>query len=204
MLNDQIAIAVNLLLQGKPIIFPTDTVYGLGADARCEQAILSIFELKNRPAIQALPVLLPDISHIYTWADQENLNKYSLNKKLFNLIGHFWPGPLTIVVKKAKTVSNILTANNDTVAIRIPNNPIILKLLKNFNSGIVGTSANKSGSPSAKTAQEAKDQFGEKIFVLDGGTCSIGVESTIISLVDVPTILREGAISAEQLLRLCK
>ena len=199
MLNHQISIAIDLLKQGKPIVFPTDTVYGLGGDALSEQAILSVFELKNRSITQALPVLLPDIGHIYNWVDREHLNKYSLNKKLFNLIEKFWPGPLTIVVKKAITVSNLLTANQDTIAIRVPNNPITLKLLKNFNSGIIGTSANKSGFKSARTVQEVQDQFGEKVFVLDGGVCNIGVESTIVSLVDVPVILREGAILAEQL-----
>ncbi len=199
MICDQIEIAVNLLKQGKPVLFPTDTVYGLGADATSTAAIRSIFQLKNRPTTQALPVLLPDIQHIYHWIDEDSLNSCGLKTKLFNLVENFWPGPLTIVVKKSSKVSNLLTAGKDSIAIRIPNHPVTLELLKNFNSGIIGSSANKSGDASSKNFLQAQNAFDNKLFVLDGGECNIGTESTIVSLIDTPIIIRHGAITANKL-----
>ena len=199
MSNNQITTAVKLLQQGKLIAFPTDTVYGIGGDAKCKQAIGSVFSLKNRPTTQALPVLLPNLQHIYHW-----VHKDSLIPELFLLAEIFWPGPLTIVVKKASTVPNLLTADQDTIAIRVPNHPITLELLKNFNSGIIGSSANKFGQTSAKTCAQVKNTFGDELFVLDGGVCNIGIESTIISLVADPVILREGAIQAVQLKKYLK
>ncbi|MGI9214682.1 MAG: L-threonylcarbamoyladenylate synthase [Gammaproteobacteria bacterium] len=197
---EQISIAVDLLKQGKIIAFPTDTVYGIGGDPLNEQAILSIFKLKSRAMNQALPVLLPDLEHIYPWIDLDYLNKHHLTSKLFNLLANFWPGALTVVLKKSKYISNLLTANQDTIALRVPNHPITLALLKAFNSGIIGTSANKSGDFSAIDSKQVQISFGDKLFVLDGGICKLGKESTIISFVDPKiNILRQGAIDFKKL-----
>lgn len=197
---EQIAIAVDLLKQGKIIAFPTDTVYGIGGDPLNEQAILSIFKLKSRSNTQALPVLLPDLEHIYPWIDLDYLNKLNLTSKLFDLLANFWPGALTVVVKKAKHVSHLLTANQDTIALRVPNHPITLALLKAFNSGIIGTSANKSGDFSAINSKQVQSAFGDKLFVLDGDICVIGKESTIISFLDHKiSILRQGVIDFKKL-----
>lgn len=196
---DQISIAVDLLKQGKPIAFPTDTVYALGGDPSSEQAIRSIFALKKRAITQALPVLLPDLGHIYNWIDKDSINDNNLKITLFSLIENFWPGALTIIAKKATTVSNLLTAGSDAVAIRIPNHPLTLQLLKEFNSGIIGTSANQSGQPSATNYHQVKAAFDEELFVLDGGRCNGGIESTIIALIDCPRIIRQGAIPVDLL-----
>ena len=199
MFDDQISIAVDLLKQGKPIAFPTDTVYALGGDPNSEQAIRSIFALKKRAITQALPVLLPDLGHIYHWIDKESINNNNLKSTLCCLIENFWPGALTIIAKKATTVSNLLTAGSGAVAIRIPNHLLTLQLLKEFNSGIIGTSANQSGQASATNYHQVKTAFDQELFILDGGRCNGGVESTIIELIDRPKIIRQGAIPVEQL-----
>ena len=196
--NRQIDLAIKLLQQEQAIAFPTDTLYGLGADPYSEKAIDKVFALKGRSYEQALPILLPNIEDMFNWIDQAGLSKVQ-SQKIFDLAEKFWPGPLTIVTKKSKKVSNLLTANQDTIALRIPNHPLALELLKAFNSAIIGTSANKSGEPSLTTAQEVINIFGENLFVLDGGKCPLGIGSTIISIMEQVKILRVGAISLEEL-----
>lgn len=164
----QISIAINLLQQGKIIAFPTDTVYGIGGDPKNDRAILSIFNTKGRSFNQALPVLLPNIEHMYEWIDKDYLYKCTANSsRLLKLLEDFWPGPLTVVFKKAKHVSNLLTANQDTIALRVPNHSLLLSLLKEFNSGIIGTSANRSGECSAITYNQVKKIFRNKLFVIN-------------------------------------
>ncbi len=193
--KEQIIKAVDLLRQGRLVVFPTDTVYGLGADATCEAAILSVFALKKRSLGCPLIVHIPNIKHLSEWVDPEYLKR----DELFVLAEKFWPGPLTIVVKKAAKVSNVMTSGQNTIAIRIPNHPIALELLKNFNSGIVGTSANLSDHNSPTTFEQVFNVFGDQVFMLDGGPCNFGIESTIVSLVEKPVILRQGVISLEEL-----
>jgi L-threonylcarbamoyladenylate synthase len=196
MVENQILKAVELLRQGNLVAFPTDTVYGLGADARNEQAILKVFELKQRPFDRPLIVHIPNLEHLAIWANADYLKQ-----DVFKLVEIFWPGPLTIVVKKSSLVSDLITAGQDNIAIRIPNHPIALELLKTFDSGIVGTSANLSGNISNVTGKQVAEEF-NNIFILDdcGAGCSkTGVGSTIISLVAQPVILRQGAIKTEQL-----
>lgn len=218
---EQINIAVSLLHQGKPIAFPTDTVYGLGADPRCEAAIKSIFILKGRSFTQPLPILLHDTTQVDDWIDFSALRKSNLEALFWKLATCFWPGALTIVAKKNPTVSNLLTANTDAIAVRIPNHTLALSLLKAFGFAIIGTSANKSNMPSATSAQQVTEIFGKRLFVLDTdrydkdgdsknqtvnltnnrgkfqAACYAG--STIVSLVDVPKIIRYGVIPKEQL-----
>lgn len=196
----QISIAANLLKQGKVIAYPTDTLYGLGADPNNEEAISSIFQIKGRNFTQALPVLLPDIEQIYSWIDINWLDKHNLTQRLLNLVKNFWPGALTVVLKKAKHVSRLLTANQDTIALRVPNHPVALKLLEAFGAGIIGTSANKSGGLEAVDSQQVKAIFCDQLFVLDGGMSRIGKASTIVAFLDDGIkILRQGAIECEKL-----
>lgn len=192
MLKTQIQRAIQLLRKGELIVFPTDTVYGLGADASNEQAILQVFAVKKRHYSCPLIVHIPNLEHLGIWADLE-----SLDEKFFNLAKNFWPGALTIVVKKSKNVSNLITSGRDSIGLRIPNHPVALELLRGFNSGIVGTSANISGDNSLVNFEQARSVFHNNLFILSGGKCSQGLESTIISLVENPIILRQGAISLE-------
>ncbi len=196
MIKDQISIAVDLLQQGELVAFPTDTVYGLGADAVNEQAILKVFKLKQRSLNLPLIVHIPNIDHLSIWADC-----HKLQPDVFKLIETFWPGPVTVVVKKAAEVSSLITAGQDSIALRIPNHPIALELLKNFNSGIVGTSANLSGHNSLISSTQVIKEFNNNVFVLEeeGYIGEFGVESTIVSLVEEPMVLRQGAVTVAQL-----
>ena len=224
----QINKAVKLLKQGQPIAFPTDTVYGLGSDPNCESAIKQIFILKERSFSQPLPILLPDVKEVYNWVDFRALRRSQLEKLFWQLAEKFWPGALTIVARKKNTVSDLLTANTDAIAIRIPNHPVILSLLQAFNSAIIGTSANKSSMPSAVNSKQVKEIFGSNLFVIDDDRNNSGSDSssnssgygdykisnnsnnykkiqqlgsTIVSLIgpDAPKIIRHGAISKELL-----
>lgn len=194
MLNNNIQQAVNLLKQGQLVIFPTDTVYGLGADARNEQAIWRVFEFKKRSKHLPLIVHIPSVEHVAFWADLD-----SLDVRFFNLANSFWPGSLTIVVKKAHKVSELLTGGKDTIGLRIPKHPVALELLRSFDSGIVGTSANISGENSVSSGEQAIQQFNNQVFILNGGVNKQGIASTIISLVNTPTILRTGSITEKQI-----
>lgn len=203
MQQNKISIAIDKLNKGELIIFPTDTLYALGADPRNDQAINKVFAFKGRAHTQALPVLLAKPEELNDWIDQDNLNVLGLNQILWDLVGAFWPGSLTIVVKKSKNVSNLLTANQDNIALRIPNHPLALELLTAFGSGIIGTSANKSGKPNLIDYQAISKTFAKDIYLLsDDQQPLLGVGSTIVSLVGGECkILREGAISRETLKR---
>jgi len=160
-LNKSIQQAVTLLKKGELVIFPTDTVYGLGADANNEQAILRVFAFKNRPKSFPLIIHLPSLEHVSLWAEIA-----SLDEKFFKLAKKFWPGALTIVVKSTTKISKLITAGQDTIGLRIPNHPVALELLRAFNSGIVGTSANISGEKSLNSGAKAIQQFNNKVFIL--------------------------------------
>jgi len=185
---------IETLQRGDVIAMPTETVYGLAADAENLEAIKKIFALKGRPIDHPL------ILHI---GDKKDLEKYAVNIPSFALIlaDCIWPGPLTIVLKKSARVSDLITANQDTVAIRMPSHPIALQILKNFAHGLVAPSANKFGHISPTTAQHVYDEFGENIpIIIDGGSTKVGIESTILNLTsEVPTILRPGIISKKML-----
>ncbi len=189
----QLQHAAELLSIGKLVAFPTETVYGVGADATNEAAIKQIFLAKGRPNDRPLTVHISSIEKISVWARE--VPAYALL-----LAKHFWPGPLTLVLPKQKTVSDIITGGLDTVGIRIPKHPLTLALLKQF-SGIVGPSANQYTHKSPTTAQQVQENLGDKIdCILDGGPCTIGIESTVVSCIsDQYKILRHGAISNEEI-----
>ncbi|MGY6277468.1 L-threonylcarbamoyladenylate synthase [Methylomonas sp. MgM2] len=191
---DAIQLAADLLRQGKLVAIPTETVYGLGADASNPEAVAKIFKAKGRPADHPLIVHLAYASQIKDWA--EEVPEYALR-----LAGEFWPGPLTMVLHKKAIVPMAVTGGQNTVALRVPDNSVALWLLRVFGGGIAAPSANRFGRISPTTAQHVAEELGDAVdFILDGGPCTVGVESTIIDLTDArPTILRPGRITREQL-----
>lgn len=186
--------AIQFLKQGKLIALPTETVYGLGADAKNEEAIRKIFNVKGRPVDHPLIVHIADLSQLSDWA-------IDISDTALQLAKTFWPGPLTLIFKKASHVSPLLTGGQNTIGIRIPNHPIALSVLKNFGSGIAAPSANRFGRISPTTAEAVREELGDAVdLILDGGQCEVGVESTIVDVSgnDI-RILRPGMISAKQI-----
>ena len=191
--NENIQKAVSLLKSGEIIAMPTETVYGLAADASQETAVNKIFLTKGRPNFNPL------ISH---YANIEEIKKdVNFNKKARLLADKFWLGPMTLVLTKTKEsrISKLVSANLDTAAIRIPKHPVSLKILELLSSPLAAPSANPSGKLSPSKAEHVSDLFKDKLnFILDGGTCDFGIESTIIDLSgDNCKILRYGSISHE-------
>lgn len=185
---------IELLQQGSLVAFPTETVYGLGADATNPDAIRKVFAAKGRPADHPLIVHLPNIEHIYQWA-------INIPASAIKLAHKYWPGPLTLILQKHPNVDPLITGGQNTIALRIPNHPITLQLLKDFGKPLVGPSANKYGHVSPTTAQHVLEDLGDQVAaIIDGGPTDLGIESTIVSFIcDHPQIVREGLITAKQL-----
>ncbi|MDP2090318.1 MAG: L-threonylcarbamoyladenylate synthase [Candidatus Gracilibacteria bacterium] len=194
MLKQNIKKAASIIKNGGVVAFPTETVYGLGANIYNKDAIMRIFEIKGRASDNPLIVHIDNIDKLTTLAIEIPKITYELAKK-------FWPGPLTIVFKKSDSVINEVSAGSDTVAIRIPNNSIAIELLKIANVPIAAPSANLSGKPSPTKASHVKDDLLNKVdYILDGGETIIGVESTVIDItVSPPILLRPGGVSLEEL-----
>ncbi len=186
--------AAGLIAAGEVVAFPTETVYGLGADGLNPEAVAKIFAAKGRPADNPL------ILHI---ADPEQILPLTtgLNANARALMDTFWPGPLTIVVPRSAIVPDIVTAGLDTVAVRMPSHPVAAALIRASGCPIAAPSANVSGKPSPTNAKDvAEDMTGKVAGILDGGNCGIGVESTVVDTTSpVPTILRPGGITREML-----
>ena len=197
-IHKQVEEGIYILKRGGLVAFPTDTVYGLGAWSNLREAVERIYQVKERPRNMPLPLLLADTSQI-------NEVAYPVPQIAWLLVRNFLPGALTIVLPKSKSVPDIITAGGITIAIRVPAHPVPVALAQGLGAPIVGTSANLSGKPSSLTADEVYSQFGDKIdFVIDGGRCLGGQESTIVDVTgEVPVVLREGAISREKLKRVC-
>lgn len=185
--------ASEVLAQGGLVALPTETVYGLGGDARNDHAVARIFEAKGRPRFNPLIVHVPDL---------ETAERYAvLTPAARALAAKFWPGPLTMVLRLREDagLSPLVTAGNDTVAIRVPAHPVARALLTAFAGPVAAPSANPSGRVSPTRAAHVIDGLSGRIeAVIDGGACAVGVESTILSL-DPPQLLRPGGISAEAL-----
>jgi L-threonylcarbamoyladenylate synthase len=192
--QDEIDRAVEALRDGEVVAFPTETVYGLGADAQNPDAVRKVFELKGRPATHPLIVHLDHPRLLERWA----LNVPPAAQALAE---RFWPGPLTLVLRRAPAVDLAITGGQDTVAVRVPGHPVAQQLLRAFGSGIAAPSANRYGRISPTRAEHVRDEFGEAVkVILDGGDCKIGLESTIVSCVDaLPRVLRPGSITVSQL-----
>lgn len=186
--------AADILRSGGLVALPTETVYGLGADAANEAAIRRIFKAKGRPFDHPLIVHIGKISDLSQWVLEVPENAERLAKA-------FWPGPLTLILKKQPHVLNIVTGGQDTVGIRMPNHPLALALLQTFGGGVVAPSANQFTHVSPTTAAAVREELGDKVdFILDGGACAVGLESTIIDLThEVPVILRPGMITQAML-----
>ena len=200
--TDSLKAAAQSLITGHLVAFPTETVYGLGADATNETAIAKIYKAKGRPADHPLIVHISSIDAINDWA--QDINEYAIN-----LARDFWPGPMTLVFKRSDLAKDFITGNQNTVGLRVPNQSIALALLEEFQAlggkGIAAPSANRFGAVSPTTAQAVKDELENyldqsKDIILDGGPCQVGVESTIIDCTSqTPQILRLGAITKEMI-----
>ncbi len=186
--------ARKILVNGGLVAIPTETVYGLAANAFNEKAITNIFKAKNRPSFDPL------ITHI---ADATQLSELAAHipTKAIELTTQFWPGPLTLILPKTDKISDLITSGLDSAAFRVPNHPLTNELLKQINFPLVAPSANPFTYVSPTTAQHVADQLGDKVdYILDGGLCTIGLESTIVSFTkETPKILRLGGVSAEDI-----
>ena len=186
--------AVEILRRGGVVGIPTETVYGLGADAENPAAVRRVFAIKGRPANHPVIVHLHDVAALADWSFRPPRAAYLLAER-------FWPGPLTLVLPRSRRVPDAVTGGQDTVALRAPDHPLTQRLLELFGGGIAAPSANRFGRVSPTTAQHVRDDLGDDIdLVLDGGPCAVGLESTIVALVGPrPLLLRPGAIGPEAL-----
>ena len=189
------------LLAGGLVAFPTETVYGLGADACNADAVARIYSVKGRPADHPVIVHIASMDGLGDWAD--DVPEYAIA-----LARDFWPGPMTLVVRRSGLAADFVTGGQDTVGVRVPDHPVALGLLEAFvragGKGVAAPSANRFGNVSPTTAQAVSDELGDYLAdgdqILDGGACAVGVESTIIDCTgDVPRILRPGAITAQMI-----
>ncbi len=190
----EIDAAVQALRDGDLVAFPTETVYGLGANAQNPAAVRKIFEAKGRPASHPVIVHLDSPRYLHRWVREVPEPAVRLGER-------FWPGPLTMVLPRAANVHDIVTGGQDTVAVRVPSHPMAQQLLTAFGGGIAAPSANRYGRLSPTRADHVRDELGDAVrIILDGGECQIGLESTIVAC-EGPRVrlLRPGAVTASQL-----
>ncbi|HXG61973.1 MAG TPA: L-threonylcarbamoyladenylate synthase [Planctomycetota bacterium] len=186
--------AARVLREGGLVAFPTETVYGLGADATHEAAVRRIFAVKGRPAGHPLIVHLASAEELGEWAAEVPREARILSER-------FWPGPLTIVLRRGERVSRVVTGGQETVGLRVPAHPAARALLREFGGGVAAPSANRFGRVSPTTADHVRQDLGEDVdFILDGGPCTVGIESTIVDLSgEAPALLRPGGVPREAL-----
>ena len=191
-----IARAAQRLREGSLVAFPTETVYGLGADASNPEAVGRIFAAKGRPADHPVIVHLADAAQLPLWAR-------TVPDEAMKLARAFWPGPLTLILPRALHVADILTGGQDSIGLRVPAHPVAGELLNAFGGGIAAPSANRFGRISPTTAQHVADDLGDATaMILDGGACAIGIESTIVAFTGArPVLLRPGGIGVLALTR---
>lgn len=184
--------AVRLLRAGELVAFPTETVYGLGADASNPQAVARVFAAKGRPADHPLIVHLPGAASVPDWASEFPAAAQRLARA-------FWPGPLTLVLPRSKRVHAAVTGGQDSVALRVPAHPLAQALLQAFDGGVAAPSANRYGRVSPTRAEHVRDELGDRVaLVLDGGECTVGLESTIVAcLGGRVSVLRPGMIARD-------
>jgi len=182
---------VAILRRGGLVAFPTETVYGLGADASNPAAVARIYQVKGRPAGHPVIVHIGHAEELARWARE-------IPESAKKLAVRFWPGPLTLVLKRSPGVGDHLTGGEDTIGLRIPGHPVALQLLREFGGGIAAPSANRFGRISPTTAEHVRRDLGSEVdLILDGGACEIGIESTIVDLSrGRPVLLRPGRIAA--------
>ena len=194
----QVETAVSVLQQGGLVAFPTDTLYALGAHAFIEKAVRRVYQVKHRPLEMALPLLL---------ASAADMDKVAIHipQIAWDLAERFWPGGLTLVLQKGTSISPLVTAGKGTVAVRVPNHSLALKLIKATGAPLTGTSANRSGESDPVTAEEVRRQLGEQVdMILDEGACPLEGASTIVDLtLDTPRVVRDGVIPTSLLAQVC-
>lgn len=193
-IGHDIAHAVAILRRGGLVAFPTETVYGLGADANNSDAVRSLFAAKGRPADHPVIVHLASSVQLAQWTCEFPPLAQKLAAK-------FWPGPLTLILRRAGSVSELVTGGQDTVGLRVPSHPVAQAFLAAFGGGIAAPSANRFGHVSTTTAAHVAQELGDRVdYVLDGGASDIGIESTIVdATADHPVLLRPGHISASEI-----
>jgi len=198
--EDPIEAAVGALERGEVVALPTETVYGLAADASNPDAIERLFELKGRPNSVPLPLAVAAVEWVPDWASVDD-------PRLERLARRWWPGPLTVVLPARDEVSRVLTGGRATIAVRVPDQEQARAVIARFGRAVALTSANVHGEPEARSADEVAATFGLQVAaIVDGGPSSIGEPSTIVALVDsqAPKILRRGALSESQVLEALK
>ena len=189
---------ISILKKGGVIAFPTDTVYGLGADAFNSTAVQRIYEIKDRSESNPFPLLIADVKQLAALAEPiPELARF--------LAGQFWPGGVTLVLGKRDSVPAHL-ASRPTIAVRVPNHPGCLALLEHLARPLIGTSANLSGQPAALTADEVRQQLGDRVdLIIDGGDCPGGKESTVVDITrEPPVVLRQGIVPSHEIDRAYK
>ncbi|MFI9251269.1 L-threonylcarbamoyladenylate synthase [Streptomyces sp. NPDC053069] len=186
--------AAGVLRAGGLVAFPTETVYGLGANAEDSAAVSRIFQVKGRPPSHPLIVHIGGAEHLDDWVEDVSATARLLAER-------FWPGPLTLVLRRGPRVPLEATGGLETVAVRVPDHPVALALLSAFGGGVTAPSANRFGSVSPTTAEHVCAELSDAVdFVLDGGPCEVGVESTIVDATgEIPSILRPGGVTREDL-----
>jgi L-threonylcarbamoyladenylate synthase len=192
-----IAEAARRIQAGELVGFPTETVYGLGADASSDQAVAGIFAAKGRPSDHPL------IVHV---ADTAQVSDYAASVPPFaaKLIKAFWPGPLTVILPRKPGVAAAAAGGQDSIGLRCPSHPVALAFLKACNTGVAGPSANRFGRVSPTTARHVQQEFGDSLLVLDGGPCDVGIESSIVDCTrGRPVLLRPGILTPAQLEAAC-
>jgi len=194
--DTQLEEACTLLRNSGVVAFPTDTVYGLGADVFNEEAVKKVFTVKKRPLTMALPVLVCDMHQLRrVAADVTSIAE--------TLINRFWPGGLTIIMRKSASVPGCVTAGDELVAVRMPDHRIPLRLMRELNSPIIGTSANVSGKPTPLLFEDVEAQLGRSVdYIIRSNTCRGGIESTIVDITSgIPVIIRHGIIPDDAIIR---
>ena len=191
-LNRAIEEAVSVLRKKGVVAFPTDTLYGLGADAACVEAVGRVFEIKGRSHDMALPLLLGNI-HDLEWVTTD------IPDVAWALVDRFWPGPLTLILRKSPQVPHVVTGGKDSVAVRMPDHHVPLSLVRELGRPITGTSANPSGGPDPITAEDVRELLEGKVdYIVDGGSATVGSPSTIVDLTESrPRLVRRGAIASQ-------
>lgn len=195
----ELGTAIQSLKNGDPVVFPTETVYGLGAPIFNEEAIQKIFLIKNRPRDNPLIAHISKMKEAYYLAEELG--------EIFELLAKaFWPGPLTLIAKKRMIVSDLVSAGHPTIAIRMPKHKLARKLIKGVGEPLVAPSANLSGRPSPTSASDAIEDLDGKVrYIIDGGSCQLGLESTVLSLMnETPLLLRPGMITQEEIEKVLK
>ena len=192
--NERVDEAAEILRAGGLVAFPTETVYGLGADARNHKAVGKIFAAKGRPADHPVIVHLPSVDALTAWGTE-------IPEMACRLADAFWPGPLTLILKRAEGVPDVVTGGQDTVGLRVPGHPLALALLRAFGGGVAAPSANRFGRISPTRAEHVRAELGGAVnMILDGGPCEVGLESTILDLsAGIPRLLRPGGVTVARL-----